>query len=333
MPTQSTDGRTTYIRAIRDALFEEMKRDENVFILGEDVAVLGGAFKATEGLYQEFGPERVIDTPIAESLIVGAAIGAAILGMRPVTEMQFGDFISCAFDQIVNMAATLRYRHGGKASVPIVIRCPSGAGVHGGLFHSQNPESWFMPTPGLKIVAPATAYDAKGLLKAAIRDNDPVIFFEHKGLYRRISEPLPAEEYVVPLGKGEVRRSGRDLTIVTYSAMVHTALKAAERLASEERIEAEVIDLRTLKPWDRRMVAESVKKTSKVMIVHEDRRTGGIGAEIAATIGETLFEHLDGPVVRLCAEDTHYAFSPPLEDFILPNEEKIVAKAKWLAAY
>lgn len=324
---------TTYIKAIHDAMFEEMKRDENVFILGEDVGILGGAFKATEGFLQEFGPERVIDTPIAESLIVGAAIGAAVLGMRPIAEMQFADFISCAYDQIVNMAGTLRYRHGGRAQVPIVIRGPSGAGVHGGLFHSQNPESYFLPIPGLKIVAPATAYDAKGLLKASIRDNDPVIFFEHKYLYRRIQEELPEEDYIVPLGKAAVRREGSDMTFITYSAMVHPSLAAAERLEKEEGLNVEVIDLRSLRPLDWEAVFRSVRKTNKVIIIHEDRRTGGIGGEIAARLSEECFDSLDGPILRVTSEDTHYAFSPPLEEFILPNVDKILAKARTLAAY
>src|SRR5579863_4278911 len=323
---------TTFVRAIRDALYEEMKRDENVLILGEDVGILGGAFKATEGLLEEFGGERVIDTPISEALIIGSAIGAAILGLRPVAEMQFGDVISCGFDQIVNMAATLRYRHGGKAQVPIVVRAPSGAGVHGGLFHSQNPETFFFSTPGLKIVEPATAYDVKGLLKASIRDNDPVIFLEHKFLYRRIQEDLPSEDYVVPLGKALVRRGGSNLTLITYGAMVHACLSAADQLA-DEGAEAEVIDLRTLKPYDREAILGSVKKTNRVLIVHEDRKTGGIGGEIAAMLAEEAFEHLDAPILRLGSQDTHYAFSPPLEEFILPNTEKIVSKARKLLEY
>ncbi|MGB3941050.1 MAG: alpha-ketoacid dehydrogenase subunit beta [Candidatus Manganitrophaceae bacterium] len=324
---------TTYIKAIRDAMFEEMKRDENVFILGEDVGILGGAFKATEGFLQEFGADRVIDTPISESLIVGAAIGAAVLGMRPIAEMQFADFISCAYDQIINMAATLRYRHGGRAQVPIVIRGPSGAGVHGGLFHSQNPESYFLSVPGLKIVTPATVYDAKGLLKAAIRDNDPVLFFEHKYLYRRIQEELPEEEYIVPLGKAAVRREGSEMTFITYGAMLYPSLTAAERLEKEDGLRVEVIDLRSLRPLDWETVFRSVRKTNKVMIIHEDRRTGGIGGEIAARIAEECFDALDGPIVRVTSEETHYAFSPPLEEFILPNVDKIVAKARTLAAY
>jgi 2-oxoisovalerate dehydrogenase E1 component beta subunit len=324
---------TTYIKAIHDAMFEEMKRDENVFVLGEDVGLLGGAFKATEGFLQEFGPDRVIDTPIAESLIVGAAIGAAIMGMRPVAEMQFGDFISCGYDQIINMAATLRYRHGGGAQVPIVIRAPSGAGVHGGLFHSQNSESCFISTPGLKIVNPATAYDAKGLLKASIRDNDPVIFFEHKYLYRRIQEELPEEDYIVPLGQAAIRREGSDMTFITYSAALYPSLAAAEKLQQEDGISVEVIDLRTLRPLDWPAIFKSVQKTSKVVIIHEDRKTGGIGGEISARITEELFGSLDGPILRVTSEDTHYAFSPPLEEFILPNVEKILAKARTLAAY
>jgi 2-oxoisovalerate dehydrogenase E1 component beta subunit len=323
---------TTYIKAINQALFEEMERDENVFLIGEDIGVLGGAFKATEGLYEKFGPERVIDTPISESLIVGAATGAAISGMRPVAEMQFADFISCAFDQIVNMLATLRFRHGGKVKVPLVIRAPSGAGIHGGLFHSQNPEAWFFHSPGLKIVAPATAYDAKGLLKSAIRDDDPVLYFEHKYLYRRIKEDLPEKEYLVPIGKAEVKREGRDLTIITYGASLHLSLEAANIL-QKENIEAEVVDLRTLLPLDKKTILDSVKKTSKVMVVHEDRKTGGIGGEIAAVIAEEAFDYLDGPVLRVASLDTHYAFSPPLEEFILPSTEKIVARAKELAKY
>lgn len=323
---------TTFIKAIHDAMLEEMGRDDAVILLGEDVGTLGGAFKATEGLLKEFGPDRVIDTPIAETLIVGAAIGAAIMGLRPIAEMQFGDFISCAYDQIINMAATMRYRHGGTVSVPMVIRAPSGAGIHGGLFHSQNPESCFLSTPGLKIVAPATAYDAKGLLKSAIRDNNPVLFFEHKGLYRKIQEELPPEEYLVPLGKAAIRREGSDLTLITYSAALYPSLLAADKL-NEEGIHAEVIDLRTLKPLDWEAIERSVRKTNKALIVHEDRKTGGIGGEISALISERLFDHLDGPIMRVASEDTHYAFSPPMEEFILPNVEKILTKARALAAY
>ncbi len=323
----------TYLKAINEALHEEMRRDENVFVMGEDVAELGGAFKVTEGLLDAFGPERVIDTPIAEALIVGAGVGAAMLGMRPVLEMQFGDFISCAFDQIVNTAATLRYRHGGLASCPIVIRAPSGAGVHGALFHSQNPEAWFTRVPGLKVVAPATPYDAKGMLKAAIRDDNPVVYFEHKRLYRSVKEDVPTGDFTVPLGVAQVRRSGDDLSIVTYGGTLHQALEAANIAEREDGISVEVLDLRTLLPLDREAILAAARKTGKVLVVHEDRLTGGIGGEIAAIIGEHAFEYLDAPVRRLAMLDTHNAFSPPLEEFILPNTAKIVAAVRDLWAY
>jgi 2-oxoisovalerate dehydrogenase E1 component beta subunit len=321
----------TYIQAINQAMHEEMARDENVLLLGEDVGVLGGAFKATEGLLAKFGAERVVDTPIAESLIVGAGVGLAIQGMRPILEMQFIDFISCGFDQIVNMAATLRYRHAGQTACPIVVRGPCGAGVHGGLYHSQNPEAWFFHVPGLKVVAPATAYDAKGLLKSAIRDDDPVIYLEHKFLYRRIKEDLPDAEYLVPLGKAALRKEGRDLSVITYGSPVHAVMKAAKDMAGE--IDIEVIDLRTLLPLDWATVRASVAKTGKALIVHEARRTGGIGGEIAARIAEELFESLDGPVLRVASKDTHNAFAATLEDYILPNQEKITEAIRKLAAY
>jgi 2-oxoisovalerate dehydrogenase E1 component beta subunit len=321
----------TYIQAINQAMHEEMARDENVMLLGEDVGVLGGAFKATEGLHEKFGSERVLDTPIAETLIIGAGVGLAIQGMRPVLEMQFIDFISCGFDQIVNMAATLRYRHGGQTACPIVIRGPCGAGVHGGLYHSQNPEAWFFHVPGLKIVAPSTAYDAKGLLKTAVRDDDPVIYLEHKFLYRRIKEDLPEEEYVVPIGKAALRREGKDLSVITYGPPVHAAVKAAKDMASE--IDIEVIDLRTLLPFDWKTIRESVKKTGKALIIHEARLTGGIGGEIAARIAEHLFEYLDGPVMRLASKDTHNAFAGPMEDYVIPTQEKVTEAIRKLAAY
>ena len=321
---------TTYLEAIREGLWEEMERDPNVFLLGEDIGVYGGAFKVTAGFFEHFGERRVVDTPISESAIVGAAIGAGLMGLRPVAEMQFADFITCGFDQIVNFAAKCRYRW--NAAVPIVVRAPSGGGIHGGPFHSQNPEMWFVRTPGLKVVCPATAYDAKGLIKSSIRDNDPVIFFEHKGLYRRIKEDLPAEDYTVPLGKAKVVREGRDLTIVAYGAMVWTSLEAADRL-SKEGASVEVIDLRTLLPLDRAAVCDSVKKTSKVLLVHEDTRTGGLAGELAATITETVFEYLDGPVLRVTAPDTPIPYSPPLEDAFLPNVDKVLAKARELLAY
>jgi 2-oxoisovalerate dehydrogenase E1 component beta subunit len=321
---------TTYLEAIREGLWEEMERDPGVFVIGEDVAVYGGAFKVTAGFLDHFGEKRVVDTPISEAAIVGAAIGASFLGLRPVAEMQFADFISCGFDQIVNFAAKCRYRW--DAPVPIVIRAPSGGGIHGGPFHSQNPEMWFVKTPGLKVVAPATAYDAKGLLKAAIRDNDPVIFLEHKGLYRKIKEDLPAGDYTVPIGKAKVVREGADLTIVAYGAMVWTALEAAERLAAEGA-SVEVIDLRTLLPLDRDTVCESVRKTSKVLLVHEDTRTAGLAGELAVSITETVFEYLDGPILRVTAPDTPVPYSPPLEEAFLPNVEKVIEKARWLWRY
>ena len=321
---------TTYLEAIREGLWEEMERDPNVFLLGEDIGVYGGAFKVTAGFTERFGEKRVVDTPISEAAIVGAAIGASFMGLRPVAEMQFADFISCGFDQIVNFAAKCRYRW--NAPVPIVVRAPSGGGIHGGPYHSQNPEMWFVKTPGLKVVAPATAYDAKGLIKSSIRDNDPVIFFEHKGLYRRIKEELPAEDYTVPIGKAKVVRAGKDLTIVAYGAMVWTAIEAADKLA-EDGAAVEVIDLRTLLPLDRDTVFASVRKTSKVMVVHEDTRTAGMAGELAISITESVFEFLDGPIVRVTAPDTPVPYSPPLEEAFLPNVEKVVEKARWLWKY
>ena len=321
---------TTYLEAIREGLWEEMERDPNVFCMGEDIGEYGGAFKVTAGFLEHFGARRVVDTPISEAVIAGASIGAGLMGLRPVAEMQFADFISCGFDQIVNFAAKCRYRW--NASVPMVIRAPSGGGIHGGPFHSQNPEMWFVRTPGLKVVCPATAYDAKGLIKSAIRDNDPVLFFEHKALYRKIKEDLPAEDYTVPIGKAKVVREGSDLSIITYGAMVWTALEAAEKLA-EEGVSIEVVDLRTLVPLDRETVCESVRKTSKVLLLHEDTRTGGMAGELAATITESVFEYLDGPIVRVTAPDTPVPYSPPLEEAFLPNAEKVVEKARWLYRY
>jgi pyruvate/2-oxoglutarate/acetoin dehydrogenase E1 component len=321
---------TTYLEAIREGLWEEMERDPDVFLIGEDIGVYGGAFKVTTGFLEKFGERRVVDTPISESAIVGASIGAGLMGLRPVAEMQFSDFISCGFDQIVNFAAKCRYRW--NAAVPIVVRAPSGGGIHGGPFHSQNPEMWFVRTPGLKVVAPATAYDAKGLIKSAIRDNDPVLFFEHKGLYRRIKEDLPAEDYTVPLGKAKVVREGSDLSIITYGAMVWVALDAAEQLAAEN-IHCEVLDLRTLAPLDREAVCETARKTSKVLLLHEDTQTGGLAGELAATLTERVWEYLDGPIVRVTAPDTPVPFSPPLENAFLPNADKVIAKARWLHRY
>ena len=320
----------TYLEAIHQGLWEEMEHDSSVFLLGEDIGNFGGAFKVTAGMLEKFGPERVIDTPISESAIVGAAIGAALMGMRPVAEMQFMDFVSCGFDQIVNMAAKIHYRWG--AAVPIVVRGPSGAGVHGGPFHSQSNEMWFVHIPGLKVVAPASAYDAKGLIKASIRDNNPVVFYEHKYLYRRIKEEVPGEDYVVPLGKATVRREGSDIAVITYGAMVWTALEAADRLAAEN-ISLEVVDLRTLLPYDEQCVLTSVRKCGKVVLLHEDTRVGGMAGELAAMIAEKAFEDLDGPIVRVTAPDTPVPFSPPLEECFLPNVQKIADAARQLAAY
>ena len=319
----------TYLEAIRQGIWEEMERDPSVLLLGEDIGNYGGAFKITAGMLEKFGADRVIDTPISEAAIVGAAVGAALMGMRPVAEMQFMDFISCGFDQIVNMAAKIHYRWG--AAVPMVIRGPSGAGVHGGPFHSQSNEMWFVHTPGLKVVVPATAYDAKGLIKAAIRDNNPVIFFEHKYLYRRIKDDVPEEDYLVPLGKAAVRREGNDIAVITYGAMVWTALEAAELLA-REGISLEVVDLRTLLPYDEQCVLSSVRKCSKVILLHEDTRTGGMAGELAAMIADKAFGDLDGPVVRVTAPDTPVPFSPPLENYFLPNVQKIADAARQLAA-
>jgi 2-oxoisovalerate dehydrogenase E1 component beta subunit len=320
----------TYLEAIRQGIWEEMERDPAVFCIGEDIGIYGGAFKVTDGFIDRFGTERVIDTPIAESAIVGAAFGAALTGMRPVAEFQFMDFIGCAFNQITNMVAKAHYRWGAPA--PLVVRGPSGGNVHGGPFHSQNPEMYFVHTPGLKVVCPATAYDAKGLIKASIRDNNPVIFFEHKYLYRRIKEDVPAEDYLVPLGKARIARHGRDLSIITYAAMVHVALEAAGQF-EKEGIELEILDLRTLSPLDRDAIAETVRRTNKVMILHEDVRTGGIAGEISAIINEEAFDHLDGPIVRLTALDTPVPFSPPQEEFFLPKVSDVVREARKLLAY
>jgi 2-oxoisovalerate dehydrogenase E1 component beta subunit len=320
----------TMLEGIRQAIFEEMDRDPAVVALGEDIGVYGGAFKVTEGLLARFGPERVIDAPISETAIVGAACGMSYLGLRPIVEMQFIDFIACCFNQVTNFVAKSHYRWG--APVPMVLRGPSGGGVHGGPFHSANPEMYFMHTPGLKIIYPSTAYDAKGLLKTAVRDNNPVLFFEHKFLYRRIKEEIPTEEYTIPIGKAAIRREGTDLTIISYAAMAHTSMDAATMLA-KEGIDAEVIDLRTLMPLDRETILASVKKTNKLLIVHEDTRTGGIAGEIAAVVCESAFDDLDGPIMRVTALDTPVPYSPPLEERYLPNAEKVAAAARELAKY
>src|SRR5713101_8240701 len=300
----------TYLEAISQALDEEMTRDERVFLMGEDIGAYGGAFKITEGFLQKYGEWRVLDTPLAESGFVGAAIGAAMMGLRPVVEMQFADFISCAFDQITEVAAKNHYRWG--AAVPMVIRAPFGGGVHGGPFHSECPEGWFFHSPGLKIVAPSTPYDAKGLLKAAIRDPNPVLYFEHKFLYRRIKAVLPSEDYIVPIGKADVKRAGNDISVITYGAMV---------------------DLRTLIPLDKETIYGSVRKTSKAIMLHEDNKTGGIGAEIAALVAEECFDCLDGPILRIAPPDTPVPFSTPLEEYFQPKTSDIVSAARKLAAY
>ncbi len=320
----------TYLDAISQALREEMRRDPSIILLGEDIAAFGGAFKITRGFLDEFGPERVIDTPISESGFVGAACGAAVEGFRPVVEFQFADFVACAFDQIVNYAAKNYYRWG--IPVPVVFRGPSGGGFRGGPYHSQNPEAWFTHVPGLKVVQPSTPYDAKGLLKAAIRDNNPVLYFEHKHLYRRIREDVPDEDYVVPLGVADVKRDGRDLTIVTYGAMVHESLDAAERLANEGA-ECEVIDLRSLCPLDRETFLSSVRKTSRALVVHEAHLTCGFGAEVAAIIAQEAFDALDAPVTRVASLDVPIPFAGPLEDAMRPNAEKIYKAAVGVLEY
>ncbi|HJP55769.1 MAG TPA: alpha-ketoacid dehydrogenase subunit beta [Gemmatimonadales bacterium] len=322
---------TTYLEAIREALFEEMERDGQVFCLGEDIGRYGGAFKVTDGLLEKFGEGRVIDTPISEAAIVGAAAGAAHMGMRPVCEMQFIDFISNAYDMLTNYVATARYR--AFLPCPMVVRGPSGGYVRGGPFHSQNPEAAFLHTPGIKIVYPATASDAKGLLKAAIRDDDCVLFFEHKYLYRRIREELPAGDHVVPIGRARVAREGRDLSIVTYAATVWKSLEAAEQLEREDGLSVEVIDLRSLAPLDDEAIMATVRKTSRVLVVHEDTATGGIAGEITARINELAFEWLDAPVRRVAAHDVPLPYAPALEDFVLPQTADIVRAARWLAAY
>lgn len=321
----------TYLEAIREALFEEMERDENVFCLGEDIGAYGGAFKVTEGLQSRFGESRVIDTPISEAAIIGAAAGAAHMGMRPVCEMQFIDFISTGYDMLTNYVATARYR--AMLPCPMVVRGPSGGYVRGGPFHSQNPEAAFLHTPGLKIVYPATALDAKGLLKSAIRDEDCVLFFEHKYLYRRIKEEMPEGEVLTPIGKARVAREGKDISIITYAATVWKSLEAAAQVEKEDGLSVEVIDLRSLLPLDDETILESVRKTNRVLIVHEDTRTGGIAGELTARISENVFEWLDAPVLRVTAADVPLPYSPPLEDYVLPQTSDIVTAIRRLAAY
>jgi 2-oxoisovalerate dehydrogenase E1 component beta subunit len=308
-----------------------MERDPNVFCIGEDIGEYGGAFKVTAGLLERFGARRVVDTPISEAAIVGASIGAGLMGLRPVAEMQFADFISCCWDHLVTIAAKQHWRTG--ASVPIVVRCPSGGGFSGGPFHSQNPESSFAHIPGLKIVCPSTPADAKGLLIQSIRDENPVLYFEHKHLYRRIKDEVPEGDITVPFGVARVAATGDDITVVTWGAMVHTACAAAVRAEEEHDISVEVIDLRTIMPWDRDAVLAAVARTGKALVLHEDTRTAGFGAEIAATIAEEVFESLDAPVVRLTAPDTPVPFSPPLEQRFIPQVDDVLAAVHKLYAY
>jgi pyruvate/2-oxoglutarate/acetoin dehydrogenase E1 component len=317
----------TYLEAISDGLRTEMRRDESVFCLGEDIGAFGGAFKVTDGFAAEFGPERVLDTPLAENAIVGAATGAAIEGMRPVCEMQFADFIACGFDQLVNVAAKLHYRQG--QSVPLVVRLPSGGGFSGGPFHSQNPEAWFLQAPGLKVVAPATAADAKGLIASAIRDPNPVCFLEHKGLYRRVRGEVPEGEYTVPIGEARMAREGGELTVIAYGSAVPLALAAAEELDED----IEVLDLRTLCPLDTEAILASARKTGKVLIAHEATRSCGVGAEVASLIAAEAFEDLDAPVRRLTAADVPIPFSPPLEAEVLPQLDDMKEACRELLAY
>lgn len=323
----------SYIHAIRTAMIEEMRRDENVFVLGEDVGVKGGVFTTTKGMQQEFGEARVMDTPLAESAIAGVAIGAAMYGMRPIAEMQYSDFMLPATNQIISEAAKIRYRSNNDWSCPIVIRAPFGGGVFGGLYHSQCPESIFFGTPGLKIVAPSSAYDAKGLLKAAVRDPDPVIYFEHKKCYQMIEDEVPDEDYIVPIGKAKVKREGSDITVITYGLTVHFALQAAESLA-KEGISAHVVDLRTLQPLDTEAILKAVAKTGKVLVLHEDNKTGGVGAEVSAIIAEHLMYDLDAPIMRLCGYDVPaMPISPVLEKFYMLNKDKVEEAMRKLALY
>ncbi len=323
----------TFLEALSEGLFEEMERDERVFLLGEDIGVYGGAFKVTRGFLDYFGSDRVIDTPISEGGFTGAAAGAAHMGLRPVVEMQFMDFISPAYDVITNYIATSLYR--GAGPLPLVIRGPVGGGNRGGPFHSQNVEMAFFHTPGLKIVYPSTPYDAKGLIKAAIRDDNPVIFEEHKGLYRApaLREVLPDEDFVVPLGKARTVREGGDLTVVTYGAMVHKSVAAAETLEREDGVSVEILDLRTLLPLDEEAIMASVRKTGRLLVVHEDTRTGGIAGEVAIRVNEKAFEWLDAPILRVTAIDAPVPYSGSLEDYFLPQIEDILTAARYLVAY
>ncbi|MBA2378003.1 MAG: alpha-ketoacid dehydrogenase subunit beta [Blastocatellia bacterium] len=332
-PAKSEAKGVSLIEAIRAALWEEMNADETVFVIGEDVGAYGGAFKLTEGFIDHFGPERMVDTPISEAAIVGAACGSALMGMKPVAEFQFIDFVSCGFDMLTNYAAKSRYR--GCGAIQAVFRGPCGSGVRGGPFHSLNAESFFLNTAGIKMVEPSTAYDAKGLMKAAIRDPDPVLFFEHKKLYRlpRLREELPDDDYIVEIGKARTAREGTDLSIITFGAQVLNALDAADALEKEDGLKVEVIDLRTLSPLDKDAIISTVKKTNRAMILHEASLTGGIGGEISAIIAEEAFEWLDAPVIRVASIDTPVPFAPQMEDYFLPSISEIVTAARRLASY
>ncbi len=323
----------TMVEAIRQGIWEEMTADPSVFVIGEDVGAYGGAFRLTEGFVDHFGEERMIDTPISEAAIVGAACGAALMGMKPVAEFQFIDFISCGFDMLTNYAAKSRYR--GCGGIQAVFRGPCGGGVRGGPFHSLNAESFFLNTAGLKMVEPSTAYDAKGLIKAAIRDPDPVLFFEHKKLYRlpRLREELPEEDYIVEIGKARTAREGKDLSIITFGAMVLNALDAADELQKSDGLSVEVIDLRSLAPLDKEAILATVKKTNRVMILHEASLTGGIGGELSAIIAEEAFEWLDAPVIRVASIDSPVPFAPQMEDYYQPSLVEIIEAARRLAAY
>ena len=323
----------TVIEAVREAMHEEMARDPNVFIIGEDVGNRGGVFLASQGLIEEYGEERVIDAPLAEASIVGIALGSCYKGLRPIAEIQFSDFVWPSANQLIGEAARVCYGTNGVVSAPMVVRIPYGGGIRGGLFHSQNVESYFFHTPGLKVVAPATPYDAKGLLKASIRDNNPVVFCEHKKTYRMVRGEVPDEEYVLPIGKADVKRTGEDITLITYGLMLHYSLEAAGILEGDG-VSVEVLDLRTLKPLDVESILESVKKTGKALIVHEDNITGGVGAEVAALLAQDAFEYLDGPVSRFCGPDVPtMPFATTLEDAYMPNADKIASALKTLARY
>lgn len=324
----------TFLEAVRDGLRDEMRRDPATILLGEDVGPKGGVFLATDGLYDEFGEDRVIDTPLSESMIVGASIGAAINGLRPIAEIQFADFIFPAFNQLVSEAARMRYRSNNGFCVPMTVRAPYGGGVHGALYHSQSVEAFFTHVPGLKVVIPSTPYDAKGLLRSAIRDDDPVLFFEHKKMYRSVRGDVPDEEYTVPLGRAAITHTGSQITVVAYGLMAHYAFEAAERVCDDDDIDVEVIDVRTLRPLDKETILSSVRKTGKCLVVYEDNKFGGYGAEIAAMVAEEAFDYLDGPVMRVAGPDVPgVPYNHVLEDWFMVNPEKIADAIRQLAAY